>query len=209
MNVIFDLDGTLVDSAPGVLSALSHVIKKHQIRSPIKLSAELIGPPLRELLIRLSGSSDRESLILMEQTFKAYYDKTGVFKSTKYDGINHMLDDLKASGNKLFIATNKRSAPTGSLIKYFLWEQYFLGVYSLDSFEFPVKDKSSLLEKIINLHLLSKNETVYIGDRAEDSDAAKKCNLNFMHAGWGYGGNIDNSMSPVLRFPNNIKNYLN
>jgi len=209
MNLIFDLDGTLVNSAPGILGALSYVIKTHKIDGPTKLSSELIGPPLREMLIRLSGSTEAKDLTLMEQTFKAYYDDIGVFDSVIYDGVTQMLDSLKASGHKLFIATNKRATPTQLLIKHFSWDKYFLGIYSLDGFTFPCKDKASLLERIVSTHMLKKNETIYVGDRPEDGEAARKCKLKYMHATWGYGGDIDNELGLILRMPTEIAVHLN
>ena len=208
MNVIFDLDGTLVNSAPGVLGALTHVMAKHQIKNPAILSADLIGPPLREMLIRLSGSTMADDLDLMEQTFKSYYDEIGIFETTQYEGVTQMLSDLMASEHLLFIATNKRAAPTRSLMKYFSWDQYFVGTYSLNSFDFPIKDKASLLQQVINTHQLLKDETIYIGDRPEDAEAAKKCEINFMHATWGYGNDEYCSFGTVLERPNEIAMFL-
>lgn len=208
MNIIFDLDGTLVNSASGVLDALSYVIEKHEIESPVELSTDLIGPPLREILIRLSSLSKAGDLDLMELTFKSYYDEIGIFKTTQYEGVSQMLRDLKVSGHKLFIATNKRAIPTHSLMKYFSWDQYFLGIYSLDSFDYPIKDKATLLEKVIHTHQLLKDETIYIGDRPEDNEAAKRCTINFMYASWGYGGNDDCSSRINLMLPNEIRMHL-
>ncbi|MBT8549395.1 HAD hydrolase-like protein [Polynucleobacter paneuropaeus] len=207
MNIIFDLDGTLINSAPGVLGSLSYVMKKHQIDDPAALSPDLIGPPLREILIKISRSSGFVDLALMEQTFKTHYDETGVFETTQYDGVTQMLADLNAGGHSLFIATNKRAIPTGLLVKYFSWDKYFGGTYSLDSFDPPVKDKAALLERVINTHLLLKNETIYIGDRPEDYDAANKCDINFMHATWGYGG-VDHALGMILGAPNEIRDRL-
>ncbi len=119
-----------------------------------------------------------------------------------------MLSDLRATGHNLFLATNKRMAPTHLLMKYFSWEKYFLGIYSLDSFSFPVKDKAALLDCIINAHSLLKDETIYIGDRPEDGESARECNLNFMHATWGYGGDIDDSLGLILRASNEIVFHL-
>ena len=51
MNIIFDLDGTLIKSAPGVIDSLYYVMKKHQIDDPDALFPDLIGPPLREILL--------------------------------------------------------------------------------------------------------------------------------------------------------------
>jgi phosphoglycolate phosphatase len=208
MNIIFDLDGTLINSAPGVLGSLRYVMKKHQIKDPAALSLDLIGPPLREILIKLSSSSGAMDLALMEQTFKIHYDETGVFETTQYDGVTQMLVDLNAAGHSLYIATNKRVIPTRLLVQYFSWDKYFRDIYSLDSFDPPVKDKANLLEKVINTHLLLKNETIYIGDRPEDYDAAKKCDINFMHAAWGYGGEIDSAFGVILGAPHEIRDRL-
>jgi phosphoglycolate phosphatase len=208
MNVIFDLDGTLVNSAPGILSTLNHVVKKHNIRSSGQLSPALIGPPLREMLCGLCGPCEDQDIELIEKTFKAYYDETGVLETTQYSGITEMLADLSAAGHNLFLATNKRMAPTRLLMKYFLWEKYFLGVYSLDSFEVPMQDKAALLERVMNRHSLLKNETIYIGDRPEDYDASKKCDINFMHATWGYGEGINDWLGVILKAPNEISDHL-
>ena len=208
MNIIFDLDGTLVNSAPGVLDALGYVIEKHEIESPVELSADLIGPPLREMLIRLSSSPNASDLNLMELTFKSYYDQIGIFKTAQYEGVSQMLSDLKVSGYMLFVATNKRATPTHSLMKYFSWDQYFSGVYSLDSFDYPIKDKATLLKKVIHTHQLLRDETIYIGDRPEDNEAAKRCAINFMYAAWGYGDNEDCSSVINLRLPNEIRLHL-
>jgi len=208
MNVIFDLDGTLVNSAPGILGALGYVIKKHGIEGSATLTSDLIGPPLREMLVSLCGTSNQEDLVLIEDTFKSYYDDVGVFQSTVYEGVTQMLDELKARGHKLFIATNKRASPTKSLMKYFSWEKYFMGIYSLDSFPYPIKDKSALLDRIVEAHKLLKVETFYIGDRPEDGDSAKECNLNFIHAIWGFGGNPAPYSEPTAKMPNEVMMYL-
>jgi phosphoglycolate phosphatase len=209
MNIIFDLDGTLVNSAPGVLDALSYVIEKHEIESPVALSVDLIGPPLREMLIQLSSSTKASDLDLMELTIKSYYDQIGIFKTAQYEGVSEMLGNLIDSGHMLFIATNKRASPTHSLMKYFSWDQYFVGAYSLDSFDYPIEDKAALLEKVILTHQLLKDETIYIGDRPEDNEAAKKCAITFMYALWGYGGKEDCSSRINLKLPNEIRTHLN
>jgi phosphoglycolate phosphatase len=118
----------------------------------------------------------------LEQTFKTHYDVIGVSEATQYDGVTQMLADLNAAGHSLFIATNKRTIPTSLLVKYSSWDKYFGGTYPLDSFDPPVRDKAALLDNVIYVHLLLKNETMYVGDRTEDYDAADKCKINFMHA---------------------------
>lgn len=210
MNLIFDLDGTLVDSAPGILTTLTFVLAEHGLKYADQLTPKLIGPPLREMLVELSGgSSDQILLDSMENTFKRHYDNKGVFETAAYDGAHQMLMTLKNQGHLLFVATNKRMSPTRALMKHFSWDHYFLGVYSLDSFKPVLKDKSSLLRKIIQTHALILADTIYIGDRPEDSDAAIKSDLKFLHARWGYGGEVPNGSQSVLETPSEIYVHVN
>lgn len=210
MNLIFDLDGTLVDSAPGVLSSLAHVIEKHQISYPDNLTSEIIGPPLREMLIKLFGSDTNQLKIdKMIDTFKLHYDQKGVFNTTAFVGIDDMLLTLKNRGHTLYIATNKRIEPTQKLLKYFSWHHFFCNIYSLNSFDPTLKNKSALLSKIIKIHSLDIADTIYIGDRQEDSQAAIQNNLEYLHAIWGYGGGGKNIFSMgALVEPADIYSYV-
>ena len=78
----------------------------------------------------------------------------------------------------------------------------------MDSFDPHVKDKAALLDRVINAHLLLKNETIYIGDRPEDYDAANRCDVDFMHASWGYGGEIHHALGVILGSPHEIRDHL-
>ena len=210
MNLIFDLDGTLVDSATGVLSALHHVIVEHQIPHGNELTSELIGPPLRDIVTQLVGNRPDEVIInAMIDTFKRYYDEKGVYKTLVYEGVTQMLRELKNQGHSLYIATNKRMEPTQALMEYFSWGDYFFGVYSLDSFNPVLKDKASLLRKVINTQSLVLADTIYIGDRPEDREAAIQSNLKFLHASWGYGGMTFDPSRQALLNPAEIYHYVN
>lgn len=212
MNIIFDLDGTLIDSAPGILSTLMFVVSEHKIDCIDKLKPEIVGPPLRELLVELTGRQVEQKILdSMAQTFISHYDAKGVFETTIYAGIPEMLRTLKNQKHKLFIATNKRIAPTQALTNFFSWNDYFEGIYALDFFKPALKNKASLLQQILKTHGLILADTIYIGDRPEDYEAAIQAGIKFLRASWGYG--ISKSSAEysrgILIAPSEIFNYVN
>lgn len=186
-NIIFDLDGTLIDSSSSILSAMSQTLK-HFSYKPIKsLDSSLIGPPLRDTLKIISGEVDSEKLTHLVKYFKKSYDNEAYALSTSYPGINELLDALFLSGKKLYIATNKRMIPTRKLIDFFGWEKYFENVYAIDKNMPSYSNKSHMLFSMIaDLNLYPAN-CVYIGDHMMDAKAADLSALPFVYANWGYG----------------------
>jgi len=76
-HILFDLDGTLIDSAPTILSCFARVLEKRGMHPKCELTHSLIGPPLIETLRRISGIDDPEILQGLADNFKRYYDEVG------------------------------------------------------------------------------------------------------------------------------------
>jgi len=186
-HVIFDLDGTLVDSAPGILASLRVALESVGLAAAVPLERGLIGPPLTEIVQTLLPHADAETRTLAIEGFKTHYDSIGVLGSVPYDGIDECLDQLRSTGIQLWIATNKRRAPTSRLMHEFGWSSIFEGVYSLDSFCPPKMSKAELLEQVLQVRAIDRRGATYIGDRTEDEEAAAMCGLHFLKACWGYG----------------------
>ena len=208
MKLIFDLDGTLVDSAPGVLATLAYVTKEHRVHAKKEISSNLIGHPLKTILEELCGSSDPGVIEPLECTFKEHYDTTGVLQTSAYEQIDQMLCTLQQMGHSLYIATNKRKKPTIMLMNHFKLDRYFKGVFSLDTFSPPMPDKAALLQRILSCEALLIEETIYVGDRPEDGQAARINDLKFLHAVWGYGPSLENDLQHVLYKPADIFQYV-
>lgn len=208
MNLIFDLDGTLIDSAPGILSTLKHVVSVHKIDCIDKLKPELVGPPLRELLIKLTGYCENQVVLdEMANTFMLHYDTEGVLETTAFNGVHQMLSTLSKQ-HSLFIATNKRLVPTLTLTRHFSWNDYFLGIYALDFFKPALKDKAALLQKIVENHGLILADTIYIGDRLADHEAAIQAGMEFLLASWGYEDVCPGHPKGILATPSEIYKYV-
>lgn len=185
-NIIFDLDGTLIDSAPAILSCFEQAFASCNIPVIRELDASIIGPPLLDTLRLLSGIDDANQLDKLVDAFKRCYDSEGYLLTTVFDGVEFVLRDLKQSGYRMFVATNKRKIPTDKIIQQLNWRDFFEDVYSLDSISPAVKSKGALLQVLLELFGLNSNKTIYIGDRNEDGIAAQSAGLDFVLASWGY-----------------------
>lgn len=186
-SIIFDLDGTLIDSRAAILNAFGKALAEKGIQPRIALSAVRIGPPLAETLRELTGSSDEALLDSLAEHFKAHYDSTGYRASEVFAGIPELLAALPATGARCFLATNKRIAPTRLILNHLRWEHCFEAVYALDCQTPRLPDKSTMLARLITEKVLNAQDTIYVGDTPEDQTAASANGLRFAAVTWGYG----------------------
>ena len=184
--VIFDLDGTLVDSAPGILSSMRAALEAMGTIPALPLTNSLIGPPLTQTLQLLCPAADQQELQDLLFAFKQHYDADGYKSSLPFAGVNHMLEALHAAGLPKYIATNKRQIPTRKIVAERSWTEYFEAVYSPDSFLPAAKNKGDMLTHILGVHRLAPSEVVYVGDRADDAQAANQSGVHFLPVPWGY-----------------------
>ena len=185
-SIIFDFDGTLIDSAPSILHCLELAFHKTGIPIVGTFNRSIIGPPLLITLEKLSGETDIKILNNLANSFKFYYDNTGYMKTTIYNGVPKLLSELNEKGCLLYLATNKRSVVTNKILNYLGWQHYFIETYSLDSFNPPLVCKKDLLNRVILEQRLNLYETIYVGDRLEDQEAALENKIDFKLANWGY-----------------------
>lgn len=186
--VLFDFDGTLIDSATSILASLRHAFDREAcvLREP--LGPHLIGPPLRRTLITLVGDDDPALIDRLSQRFKEHYDTAGYRETQVFSGAPEMLLDLQAAGIDLYIVTNKRVAATRRILEHLGWLPWFAGIYALDAFEPPLPNKPAVVAAVLQTHALPRETTWMVGDSAEDQRAADLNGLPFFAARWGYGG---------------------
>ena len=208
-NIIFDLDGTLIDSSTGILDSFANAFLSCSLDPIRPFSADIIGPPLMETLSILSGISDKDVLNKLAEEFKSHYDTFGYKKTIVFPGINEMLSRFKDSGVHMYIATNKRVLPTKKIIDYLKWNEIFEGIYSLDSYLPSSSSKSEVLSKLVDSNKLLKDNVVYIGDRDEDNLAAIASNIPFLLVSWGYDGVEENLIyKDKINTPSDLYNQL-
>jgi phosphoglycolate phosphatase len=186
-SIIFDLDGTLVDSASSILTAFSYVLKLNNLQPLKQLASDVIGPPLMQTLTMLSGVNDEKKILQMAEQFKEYYDLEACLLSQPFEGIDEGLKKLVQANFELHIATNKRYVPTRNILKHLAWDNFFTSVYALDKNEVPFKSKSEMINRQLRDVKLSVDQAIYVGDRLEDMEAAQNNQMNFVGVSWGYG----------------------
>jgi phosphoglycolate phosphatase len=205
--LIFDLDGTLIDSAPSIIASMEAAFEKVGIKPIEPLTRELIGPPLNQIFTRLLGPNKAHILQSLTEEFKQQYDEIGCLDTRVFSGVPKMLEDLSLQSVRLYIATNKRIIPTRKIIKNLGWERFFFGIYSLDNCSPTLYNKSGLLHKICSDQKLNKKHSVYVGDRIEDAEAAKNNDIKFLTAAWGYGRHeLSDSSHDQINSPEDIVN---
>lgn len=184
--ILFDLDGTLIDSAPGILFALAQSLRDCGLQPALPLDQRLIGPPLGATLERLCPAADGKVLAVLSSAFKRHYDCTGYQLSQPYAGVATLLTGLHNREVPSFIVTNKRQTPTVQIVQELGWQTLFKGVYSPDSLAPPASSKGELLKHVLVAHGLRAGNTLYVGDRWEDALAARHAGVRFFLADWGY-----------------------
>lgn len=184
--VIFDLDGTLIDSAPGILKGFELAFQSLNLRPAIPFSPSLIGPPLKETLSLLLGHEDPATLQALVEAFQQSYDSQGYRHSPPYPGVDLLLQGLNARGIEVFLSTNKRHIPTQKIIDALGWRPHFKACLSFDS-QTPARRKAEVIGHLIATYGLSPEHTVYVGDRPEDGLASDENQIRFAFATWGYG----------------------
>lgn len=185
-TVIFDLDGTITDSGPGIMNAIRYTVKKHGLQ---EISEEVlrsfIGPPLKEQFRSVFGLSEEEGRIMVS-SYREYYAEKGIFENRVYDGMDETFQKLKSSGVRILMATSKPEKYAKQIAEYFDFSQYFdfIGGACMDGSR---TDKHEVLEYVLRSCQTARERTVMIGDRCHDIIGASKAGIHSMGVLYGYG----------------------
>ncbi len=187
-TVLFDLDGTLVDSGIGVSSSVAYALEKMGITPPPRNELfKFIGPPLVQSFKEFCGF-DAETTDLAIRYYREYYRGKGIFECTIYDGVIELLKSLKEKGYKIALATSKPENFSKIVVenKGILLYLDYLGAASID--EKTRATKEAVVEYTLELcSEKDKSKIVMIGDRHFDINGAKKHLLDSIGVTYGYG----------------------
>jgi phosphoglycolate phosphatase len=205
-HILFDFDGTLIDSAPCILSCYQQVLDELSIRPAVPVTEEIIGPPLKDTVAMLAATDDETLISKMAARFMECYDKRVASETPTYDTVQQVLVELKQLGYQLYIATNKRHVPTMAVIEHLKLTDFFTAIGAVDQMPPGQQKKGLLIGQLIKQHEISTEQALYIGDKMDDFLAADENAMAFAAAGWGYGQ--WQSPHTVLNKPKEIMSYL-
>jgi phosphoglycolate phosphatase len=182
--VIFDLDGTLTDSAEGIVASFLHALSHVGAAVPEgDLAAQIVGPPMDETFygLELGGNADHAIA-----AFRAEYAARGWAMNTLFDGIAALLADLCAAGVRLAVATSKLETTARRILAHFELEQYFEVIAG------ATPDGSRKTKEEVLAHALAQlqplpDRVLMVGDRSHDVDGAAAHGIDAVVVGWGYG----------------------
>ena len=181
--VIFDLDGTLTDSAEGILASFLHALDHVGVAVPDgDLVGRIVGPPMDDTFRSMLGE-DAEPAIA---AFRAEYGSRGWAMNTLFEGIEPLLADVKAAGVRLAVATSKLEPTARRILAHFGLDQHF-EVIAGASPDGSRKTKVEVLEHALDQLRPLPERVLMVGDRSHDVHGAAAHGIDTVVVGWGYG----------------------
>jgi phosphoglycolate phosphatase len=185
-TVLFDLDGTIIDSYPGIQQAFDNAYYKvYKVRNTTSIKS-LIGPPIPKILFNCNGETDEDTINLFVNHFKECYDTEDLKCSVLYDGIPELLEELQSRQVRMFIVTNKRERPTKLIMQFLNLENYFCGFYCSDN-KAHYPSKELMVQDLLKIESVEPRHSILVGDTLQDKRAACFNKVSFVYAAYGYG----------------------
>ncbi len=185
--ILFDLDGTISESAGGIRYSIEKTIEEVGCKNFDTSNYKLyIGPPLLDTFMNQCGLVGEKADAAVE-VYRRIYDSEGKFINKPYDGIKEALAKIKASGTKLAVATSKYEKFAEEIVEYLGLSPYFDCVCGslLDGSR---KDKKDIIPYAVNrLNGDFSQRIVMVGDTYFDARGARLCNIDFVGVKYGYG----------------------
>lgn len=187
-NYIFDFDGTIVNSSKEVMTCLERTYQELGVEIiEERLTPDLIGPPLEEMVKTLIVDNINQSLIdEFASKFLEYYNSDENALSLMYDNVYDWLLSLKRADKRLFMATYKPTISAKRLVGQ-LKLNMFEEIYTIDMYDNKKISKTEMIDEIVRKNGLNKSETIMIGDAPSDIKAAHNSAIKAVGVLWGYG----------------------
>ncbi|AEV74945.1 haloacid dehalogenase superfamily enzyme, subfamily IA [Mycolicibacterium rhodesiae NBB3] len=183
--VIFDLDGTLTDSAEGIVASFRHALATIGADVPDgDLASMIVGPPMHHTLREMGLGEQADDAIA---AYRADYLARGWAMNRPFDGIASLLADLRAAGIRLAVATSKAEPTAHRILDHFGLDEHFevIAGASVDGLR---ATKSAVVKHALAQLEPLPDRLLMVGDRSHDVEGAAEHGIDTVVVGWGYGG---------------------
>jgi phosphoglycolate phosphatase len=203
--ILFDLDGTIVDSAPGIIASLAWTLE--QLGRPVPTPAELlewVGPPILDSFRDRGGMTEPEAERALD-TYRPHYLANGALDSTVYPGVADLMRELSRSPIPLSLATSKPESLATVMLEHFDLDQYFDFLTGASEDEVRSSKADVVAEALRRIAAAGHDisNPVLVGDRHYDVLGAAEHGVPTIFVGWGYGapeeavGTLATAKTPV------------
>ncbi len=185
--ILFDLDGTITESAPGIMNSARYALKHFGIPDPgVQKLRKFVGPPLFESFTQMFGIPAERATEAID-IYREYYAEKGIFENEVYDGIPEMLASLKKRDLTVALATSKPEVYARKILAHFDLDRYFDEICGI-----PLEDEKMTKAQVIatciaKLGSPDKSQILMVGDRDYDVKGAKENGIDCMGVLFGYG----------------------
>ena len=186
--VIFDFDGTVVDTGEGILKSLQYSFKEMGREVPdLNDLKKFIGPPIYYSYTTFYNVSEDEVGMYI-QKYRERYKVKGIYECELYDGMIELIDTLKANGVKVGIASSKPIHLIYSVADYLKITDKFDAIVGVKIDDSNHSSKTQLvLDSMAEMGATDKSKVLMVGDRLFDIDGAAGAGVDSCGAIWGYG----------------------
>jgi phosphoglycolate phosphatase len=186
-HLLFDLDGTLVDSFPGISRSINQTLSTVG-RSPVPEAQLLpfVGKRLAVIFSTLLGADDEALVDRAVEIYRPLFDEVGILDSRVFPGIPEALATLRDAGHSLQVVTVRSIGSAKLVVRHFGLERYVDAVHGPDRAQ-RGGDKADLVRAALDLAGADPRDTIMIGDRSDDVRAARTHGVHTVAVEWGYG----------------------
>lgn len=186
-TILFDLDGTLTDSGPGITNSVAYALKKWNIEEKdTSVLRKFVGPPLDASFAKYYGFSPEECIQAIGY-YREYYAEKGIYENRVYDGIGELLQWLRDTGRRVIVATSKPELFAVRVLEYFHLDSCFDVIAGATLDGSRVKKGDVIRYALERADVRDLSGAVMVGDRENDIQGAKENGLDSIGVLYGYG----------------------
>jgi phosphoglycolate phosphatase len=205
--ILFDLDGTLLDSLPGIEFSVRKAFSSCKLPLLEGSLRRLIGPPIRTILSQAGNVVEESRLDMLEQAFRASYDNEGWRKTVCFPEANHVLRKMHELGHRLFVVSNKPRHISLQILEREGILNLFEAIVTRDSRSPAYLGKEEMIKTLLSERVIAVEKCLMVGDTMEDANAAATTRIRFIWMTHGYGA-VQMSSIPVAYMLQSFSQFL-
>lgn len=185
--ILFDLDGTLTESAPGIINSIEYTYRRYGLEIPDRKELEkYVGPPLIESFMKYAGFDPDRAREAVD-VYREYFSEKGIFENNVYPGVRECLERLLRAGYRLAVSTSKPEVYCLRILEKFDLRRYFEVVKGIPLDGEDIKKSEVIKMTLESLAVTDPAEAVMVGDRDYDVYGAAENGIRCAGVLYGYG----------------------